>query len=129
EAGTRFLDVHHYPVYAESGDVIGGATREVDVTERLRLTRALEEREAFLECIFGGTDTAICALDVGDGGHGRVADVNSRFEHLMRVRAEEVRGLDLQPFLSNLPADAAGPFRAHVRRCLETRTSLTFELP
>jgi len=84
----------------------------VDITERKRAERALEERTAYLNTLIENNPLAIATVDV----HGRMKVCNPAFERLFLYPRHEIEGAMLDELVA--PPECLGEASEITRQCL-----------
>ena len=97
------------------------AQLQADITERKRMEEVLRESRQQLQAIIdGATDTVVFVKDV----RGRFITVNSRFETLLGITRDDVRGKSDYDILTR---ERAEYYRAHDRMVLTTGQPMQVE--
>ncbi len=96
--GTSFLvEFGCYPIrLRRAGEVVGSVVTFVDITERKRAEKVLEERTTYLNALIENSPVAIV---VADAQH-RATMCNKAFERLFLYRQSEILGLELDRVVS-----------------------------
>ncbi len=130
--GILFESVHQradgtvFPVEASSQGADIGGTRTLvaiirDITQRKQVEEALRSSQEQTQAIIdGATETVVYLKDA----EGRFITVNSRFEKLLGITRDEVRGKTDYDILTR---DQADDYRAHDQLILSTGRSMQIE--
>lgn len=115
EGLDRWFDVQASP--------LGGnrfAAVFIDITERKKTEKALQESQKLLQDLINGFPSAIFVKDV----EGRFIIVNNKLEELLGVKNEELNGKTDYDIITKELADF---YRVNDRRVLEEGRAITFE--
>jgi PAS domain S-box-containing protein len=95
EGDSRDFLIFKFPLKNSSGKRFVGAVG-VDITERKRAEKSLEERTAYLDALIENSPLAIVAVDAGN----RVQLCNPAFERLFQYRRCEIVGSNIDELIS-----------------------------
>ena len=89
--------------------------------ERLRARQRLEEESGRYIDLYDFAPVGCCTMDAA----GHIQDINLTGAELLGAPRRELRG---QLFAAVAPLEDSRPFRAHLKRCVETKARVTSEL-
>ncbi|WP_413160098.1 EAL domain-containing protein [Capilliphycus salinus ALCB114379] len=113
-----WYEVHAYP------DENGLSVYFRDITEPKNSQTALKESQEFLQTIYDNAQYGIFIVDVLENGTFQYVKLNPIHEQLTGFSTEEIEGKTPQEIL---PPDIAQTLEQNYRRCIETKTVITYE--
>ncbi|MDM8528035.1 diguanylate cyclase [Anaerolineales bacterium HSG24] len=90
------IEVHGYPIFDDEGEIIQMIEYSIDVTERKRVERALQESEEMFRSIGSSAQDAIVLMD----GHGNISYWNNAAEKIFGYTKAEVMGQHLHHLIA-----------------------------
>jgi PAS domain S-box-containing protein len=117
---TRHLLSTKFPVYGESGTVVGVGVSSLDITDRKRMERALQENEKRLQSIIDNSPNIIALRDT----EGRYLLANKEHCRLYCVKPDQIVGKTLYDFH---PREISNRRLAEDKEILRTGRSVSAE--
>ena len=111
---TQHVEVHGFPIFDESGEVVQIIEYSLDITERKLIEIALAENQANLLALIENTSDRIWAIDK----HYGLIECNAAFRQYL----SDTYGVEFQTgdsiFMDGIPASVQSDFKSLYDRCL-----------
>jgi PAS domain S-box-containing protein len=113
-----------FPLFDSEGNIYAVCGMSTDISDRKRAEVQLREQEAFLKSVYEGTEQAIFVIDVSAHQDFRYISFNPVSERYAGVTQAQIQGKTPEEAFGQ---DVGSAIRQNYERCVQARTSLTYE--